>query len=258
MSGRHLAEVQPDSFAFTPESAKDVDFWLGKYPEARKRSAVIPLLWIAQKQEGWVSIPAMERIADQLGMPYIRVLEVATFYTMFNLAPVGTHLIQLCGTTPCALRGAEALKDVLARRIGPKGATSPDGLFTWMEVECLGACCNAPMVQISNAAGDHYYEDLTPQILDQLLDAFERGETPKPGPQIARRASAPEGDPVTLTDPSLYDGSRARKVELPNRPQQNQTEGAGAAGPDRTPGKPFDTRDNQAAAAKTPQDKKDA
>jgi NADH-quinone oxidoreductase subunit E len=245
MSGRHLAEVQPESFAFTPESAKDVDSWLAKYPEARKRSAVIPLLWIAQKQEGWVSIPAMERVADRLGMPYIRVLEVATFYTMFNLAPVGQHLIQLCGTTPCMLRGAEALKDVLVRRIGPKGGTSADGRFTWMEVECLGACCNAPMVQISNTAGDHYYEDLTPQILDQLLDAFARGETPRPGPQIARQTSAPEGDPVTLTDASLFDGSRAKKMDLPNRPAP-----ANAAGPADTPGRPFDTRDNQAAATK--------
>jgi NADH-quinone oxidoreductase subunit E len=253
MSARQLAEIQPDSFAFAPDSAKDVEFWLAKYPENRKQSAVIPLLWIAQKQDGWVTRPAMERIAEQLGMPYIRVLEVATFYTMFNLAPVGEHLIQLCGTTPCMLRGSEALKEVLYRRIGPKGAISADGKFTWMEVECLGACCNAPMAQISNTAGDHFYEDLTPQILDQLLDAFARGETPRPGPQIARQTSAPEGDPITLTDPSLFDGSRARKVDLPNRPRREgqaggQIAGAGAAGAADTPGKPLTTSDNQAMA----------
>ncbi len=255
MSGRHLAEVQPDSFAFTEASTKDVDFWLAKYPQERKRSAVIPMLWIAQKQEGWVSVPAMERIAEQLDMAYIRVLEVATFYTMFNLTPVGEHLIQLCGTTPCMLRGSEALKDVLAERIGPKGATSADGKFTWMEVECLGACCNAPMIQISNAEGDHYFEDLTPESLGQLLDAFQRGETPAAGPQIARQTSAPEGDPITLTDATLFDGSRAKPIQLPNRPAP-----AAAAddGGDPTPGKPFDSRDNQAAATETPKDKKDA
>ncbi len=258
MSARRLAEQQPDDFAFTPESAKQADVWLAKYPDDRKRSAVIPLLWIAQKQDGWVSRPAMERIADQLAMPYVRVLEVATFYTMFQLAPVGAHHIQLCGTTPCMLRGSEALKEVLARRVGPKGATSADGLFTWSEVECLGACCNAPMVQISNSAGDHYYEDLTPQSLDQLLDAFARGETPAPGPQIARQTSAPEGDPITLTDPSLFDGSRAKKVAIPGRPAPDTGEEEQALdGGDLTPGRPFDSRDNVAAALKTPADSAD-
>jgi NADH-quinone oxidoreductase subunit E len=193
-----------------------VDFWLAKYPETRKQSAVIPILWLVQKQEGWVSEPAMRLVAEMLGMAYIRVLEVATFYTMFQLEPVGSvALIQVCGTTPCRLRGAEAVMDVCKQRIGPKDHISADGKFTWQEVECLGACVNAPMAQIN----DYYFEDLTPESMGRIIDEFAAGGQPKPGPYIERQFSAPVGPQVTLTDPSLYDGSRAQKVELPNRPQ---------------------------------------
>lgn len=216
MSVRRLADQQPGSFAFSKESEELVTFWLNKYPEAKKASAVIPMLWIAQKQEGWVSEPAIQHIANRLGMPRIRVYEVVTFYTMFNLAPAGEHLIQVCGTTPCWLRGADALKEVCASRIGKKGAVRPDGKFSWMEVECLGACSNAPMVQISNKDGDEYYEDLTAESLGALLDDLEAGKAIKAGPQNGRSCSAPEGEAKTLTDTSLYDGSAAKKIKLPN------------------------------------------
>eukprot|EP01030_Chromulinospumella_sphaerica_P015638 gene15638-15451_t len=159
MSVRRLAKDQPDSFAFSKDSMKDVNFWLGKYPPARKQSASIPLLWLAQKQEGWVSKPAIELIAQMLEMPVIRVLEVATFYTMFNLQPVGRHFVQLCGTTPCALRGANELKEVCHRKIGPERHVTEDGALSWLEVECLGACANAPMVQVNY----DYFEDLSPE-----------------------------------------------------------------------------------------------
>jgi NADH-quinone oxidoreductase subunit E len=216
MSSRHLAKEQPASFAWEPAFKPEVDFWLAKYPADRKRSAVIPLLWVAQKQSGgWLPEPAMRVIGDMLDMAYIRVLEVATFYTMFNLEPVGRYHIQLCGTTPCMLRGAEDLKKVLAERIGPKGSVTPDKLFSWIEVECLGACCNAPMVQISTTTDDHYYEDLTPELLEKLLADLSAGRA-KPGPQIDRQTSAPVGEAKTLTDASLYDGSRAKPIKLPN------------------------------------------
>ncbi|MCW5723760.1 MAG: NADH-quinone oxidoreductase subunit NuoE [Maricaulaceae bacterium] len=216
MSVRRLHAEQPESFAFSKDSEKLVKFWLGKYPKGREASAVIPLLWIAQKQEGWVSEPAIRHVADRLGMPHIRVLEVATFYTQFNLAPAGEHLIQVCGTTPCWLRGAGELKKVCESRIGPKGQVSADGKFSWVEVECLGACANAPMVQISNRHGDDYYEDLTAESLNAILDVLARGETPAPGPQSDRKTSEPAGEAVTLTDKSLYDGSRAKPVKLPH------------------------------------------
>jgi NADH-quinone oxidoreductase subunit E len=217
MSGRRLASDQPESFAFTPESMKEVEVWLGRYPEERKRSAVIPLLWIAQRQAGgWLPEPAIRLVGEMLEMPIIRALEVATFYTMFNLEPVGRHHIQLCGTTPCMLRGSEDLKKVLEERIGAKGSTTPDKLFSWIEVECLGACCNAPMVQVSSDGTHHYYEDLTPELLGALLDGLAAGKPPKPGPLIERQTSAPVGDLTTLTDAALYDGSRGKPVKLPN------------------------------------------
>lgn len=216
MSVRRLATSQPERFAFTPATFAKVEWWLKKYPPARKASAVIPVLWLIQKQEGWVSEPAIQAVARLLEMPTIRVLEVATFYTMFNLEPVGKHFIQLCGTTPCMLRGAEDLKDVCKRRIGPKGKVTADGKFSWIEVECLGACVNAPMIQIN----DDYYEDLSLEILESLLDRLTRGETVPPGPQINRQTSAPEGGAKTLLDPSLFDGSRARPFALPNLPEK--------------------------------------
>ncbi len=154
MSVRRLAKEQPSSFDFSADTLKTAQWWIAKYPAPRKQSAVIPILWLVQKQEGWVSEPAIRAIAALLEMPVIRVLEVATFYTMFQLEPVGkAALIQVCGTTPCMLRGSEALMDVLNKEIGPRDHLSADGLFTWQEVECLGACCNAPMAQIS----DYYY-----------------------------------------------------------------------------------------------------
>lgn len=222
MSVRHLALEQPDSFAFSKESEKLVTFWMNKYPEARKASAVIPMLWIAQKQEGWVSEPAIQHVAERLNMPRIRVYEVATFYTQFNLAPVGEHFIQVCGTTPCWLRGAGEIKAVCEAKIGPKGHVRADGKLSWNEVECLGACANAPMVQISNTAGDDYYEDLTAESFTALIEKLERGEKVEPGPQSERHASEPAGDPVTLTDPALYDGSQAKKLTLPNLPKAGE------------------------------------
>ncbi|MBF0664515.1 MAG: NADH-quinone oxidoreductase subunit NuoE [Brevundimonas sp.] len=214
MSVRRLAKEQPASFAFSKATKAKADWWISKYPEQRRASAVIPILWLVQKQEGWVSEPAIRTIGELLGMPFIRVLEVATFYTMFQLEPVGTTaLIQVCGTTPCMLRGANDLMKVCRDRIGPKDVLSADGRFTWQEVECLGACANAPMAQIN----DHYFEDLTPESLGQIIDDFAAGRKPKPGPRVDRVNSAPEGGALTLTDPALYDGSAARPIKsLPN------------------------------------------
>ena len=160
----------------------------------------------------------MERIAEDLAMPYIRVYEVASFYTMFNLEPVGENFVQLCGTTPCVLRGAHELREVCKRVIGPENKVSEDGKLSWLEVECLGACVNAPMVQISTGAGDHYYEDLTAEVFEDLLGKLRRGEEVKIGTQRPdRQTSDPAGELTTLLDPALYDGSAAKPIrELPN------------------------------------------
>jgi NADH-quinone oxidoreductase subunit E len=206
MSVRRLAEKQPASFAFTPDNLAWARARIAKYPEGRQQSAVIPILWRAQEQAGgWLPQKAIEAVADLLGMARIRVLEVATFYTMFNLAPVGRYHVQLCGTTPCMLRGAEELKKVCHRMIGHENEVSADGTFSWIEVECLGACVNAPMVQI-NA---DYYEDLTAESFTRILNDFSMGKTPKPGPQIDRQNAAPVGGPTTLTDPALYRKTKA-------------------------------------------------
>ena len=195
MSVRRLAEKQPKDFAFTPDNLAWAKREITKYPEGRQASAVIPLLWRAQAQVGgWLPEPAIRHVADMLGMPYIRALEVATFYTMFNLEPVGKYLVQLCGTTPCMLRGAEDIKKVCHLRIGEQEHVSADGKFSWREVECLGACVNAPMVQINY----DYYEDLTPENFEKLLDDLAAEKNPKPGPQIDRQFSAPVGGPTTL------------------------------------------------------------
>jgi NADH-quinone oxidoreductase subunit E len=156
-------------------------------------------------------------VAEMLQMPVIRVLENATFYTMFQLSPVGTRAhIQLCGTTPCMLRGAGELKHVLEQVIGPAGHCSRDGRFSWEEVECMGACANAPMVAIN----DGYFEDLTPKSLAGIIGEFAAGKTPEPGSLGGRRGCEPEGGPLTLTDPALYDGSRAKPLKrLPNMPE---------------------------------------
>jgi NADH-quinone oxidoreductase subunit E len=223
VSVRRLAKEQPASFAWSAESQQKVEFWMAKYPEGRKRSAVIPLLWLVQKQEGWVTEPAIRHVAEMVGLAYIRVLEVATFYTQFQLQPVGRTLIQVCGTTPCRLRGAEEVMEVCKQKIGPKNHRSADGLFTWEEVECLGACVNAPMAQIN----DYYYEDLTVESMGRLIDEFAGGGQPQPGSYAGRHSSEPTGGALTLTDPSLFDGSRARKIDkLPNSDPQPQPEPA--------------------------------
>ena len=214
MSVRRLAANQPDSFAFSAESLKQVKGWIAKFPQGRQQSAVIPLLWLVQKQQGWVSEPSIRVVAETLGMPVIRVYEVATFYTMFMLEPVGSHaLVQVCGTTPCMLRGANDLKAVCQRRFGDRDHLSADGKVTWQEVECLGACSNAPMAAIN----DYYYEDLTPETFEQVLDEFIAGKPRAPGSVIGRQGSAPEGGPQVLSDLALYDGSAAKALKsIPN------------------------------------------
>ncbi|MBX9760349.1 MAG: NADH-quinone oxidoreductase subunit NuoE [Beijerinckiaceae bacterium] len=205
MSVRRLAEVQPASFEFTPENMAWAQAQIAKYPPGRQASAVIPLLWKAQAQHDyWLPRAAIETVARMLDMPTIRVMEVATFYTMFNLEPVGRHFIQLCGTTPCMLRGANDIRAVLEKRVGPQRMVSADGKFAWLEVECLGACCNAPMVQIN----DDYYEDLTVENFDKLLDDLAAGRPVKVGSQTGKVSSEPEpGKGTTLNDPALYDGT---------------------------------------------------
>lgn len=206
-----------DHFSFKPETEPTIQFWLDKYPEERKRSAVIPLLWLAQKDnKGWLSEPAMRDVADRLEMPYIRVYEVATFYTMFRLQPVGTYHLQVCGTTPCMLRGANDLKDACRSKIGEPFQVSDDGRLSWEEVECLGACVNAPMIQIN----DYYHEDLTVEALEDIIGHLELDDIEKvpPGTYIDRLNSAPEGEPTSLKDAGLFDGSRNAISSLPNLP----------------------------------------
>lgn len=195
MSVRRLDPVQPEKFKFSAENARWAKAQIAKYPDGKQASTVISLLWRAQEQQGgWLPEPAIRHVADILDMAEIRVLEIATFYTMFNLSPVGKYFVQLCGTTPCWLRGANELKDVCARVIGPQGKVTRDGLFSWAEVECLGACVNAPMVQINK----DYYEDLTAESFAAILKNLKAGKEVKPGPQIDRQFSCPEGGRTTL------------------------------------------------------------
>ena len=195
MSVRRLDEEQPASFELTPENLAWANEQMAKYPDGRQMAAVIPVLWRAQEQhDGWLPEPAIRYVADLLDMPYIRVYEIATFYTMFNLSPVGKYHVQLCGTTPCMLRGAEDIKAVCRQMIGPENTVTEDGLFSWVEVECLGACVNAPMVQINK----DYFEDLTPDTFKTLLDKLQTGVAVKPGPQSNRQFSAPASGPRTL------------------------------------------------------------
>jgi NADH-quinone oxidoreductase subunit E len=199
MSVRRLDAHQPAAFAFSAENDAWAKATIANYPPGKQASAVIPLLWRAQEQHGgWLPEPALRLVADMLGMAYIRVYEIATFYTMFQLSPVGKKAhVWVCGTTPCMLRGAEALVAVCKRRIceEPHGL-SRDSDFSWEEVECLGVCANAPMVQI----GRDTYEDLTPELFEKVLDGFAAGNPPKPGSQIGRQASCPAGGPTTLAD----------------------------------------------------------
>lgn len=198
------ARVEPDHFAFDAESEREVEKFLARYPAGKQASAVIPLLYVAQRQMGrltgsaWVPRVAMDVIARRLGMPPIRVYEVATFYLMFNTKPIGRFHLQVCGTTPCMLRGSDdvlrACKD--AGGLKGYGDTSADGLFTLTEVECLGACVNAPILQVD----DDYYEDLDYARTVELIEALKRGERPPHGSSIGRQTSAPEGGPNTLTE----------------------------------------------------------
>ena len=197
MAVRRLHPDQPKSFAFTPDNLAWAKATMTKYPPGKQASAVIPVLWRAQEQEGWCTEPAIRAVADLLGMAYIRVYEIATFYTMFQLVPVGkTAHIQVCGTTPCMLRGSDAIIEACQTRIHhDQHHLSADGAFSWEEVECIGCCANAPVVQI----GKDTWEDLTADTFGKVLDGFAAGSPPKPGPQNGRTSSAPEGAPSTLT-----------------------------------------------------------
>jgi NADH-quinone oxidoreductase subunit E len=192
-----------DDFAWTAENAEKAKIILARYPKGREQSASIPFLDLAQRQvgadtqtQGWLPVPVIEFVARQIGVPYMRVYEVATFYTMFNLAPVGRWHVQVCGTTPCMLRGSDDVLAACKNKGLVKGKTTPDGLFTLTEVECLGACANAPMVQIN----DDNYEDLTYDSTIAVLEALAEGRPTKPGPQIDRQVSAPEGGPTSLKE----------------------------------------------------------
>jgi len=266
MSFRRLHPEQPDSFEFTPENLEWARKRIALYPEGREASAVIPLLWRAQEQNGgWTTEPMIRYIADMLGMRPIRVLEIATFYTMFQLQPVGRKAhIQVCGTTPCMLRGAEDLVKVCKRRIAEKAhALSDDGDFSWEEVECLGACTNAPMIQI----GEKVYEDLTPERFEEIIDEIAAGKDPHPGPQNGRTSSEPLGGPTTLTDASILDrGSDAealiaavkaggqRQEVAPSRKQAGAVEASAVAQADAEPAGDADGR----KAAATVEAKDDA
>ncbi|GGA52188.1 NADH-quinone oxidoreductase subunit NuoE [Pelagibacterium lentulum] len=228
MSVRRLAEesVQPQSFAFSKENAAWAQKRIAMYPAGRQQSAVIPLLMRAQEQDGWVSRATIESVADMLDMPYIRVLEVATFYTQFQLQPVGTRAhIQVCGTTPCMLRGAEDIRAVCQKHIHPEPHhLNEDGTMSWEEVECAGACVNAPMVTI----GFDTYEDLTPERFEEILIAFQegKGDTIQPGPQNGRRFSAPIDGQITLLE-----------TPKPSKPIETTDEGDSAANKATSPGR---------------------
>jgi len=196
------------NFAWTAENAEQAGKVIARYPEGRQQSAVMPLLDLAQRQvgaetntQGWLPVPVIEYVAAQLGMPFMRAYEVATFYTMYNMAPVGRYHVQVCGTTPCMLRGSDDVLSACKAKGLHKGGTTADGLFTLTEVECLGACANAPMVQIN----DDNYEDLTSETMTAILDDLAAGKQPKIGPQIDRQTSCPEGGPTTLKE--MVDGN---------------------------------------------------
>jgi NADH-quinone oxidoreductase E subunit len=197
--------VQPATFEFTPENLAKAKAEIAKYPPGRQASAVLALLYLAQRQhDDWLPRVAMDYVAGLLDMPRIRVYEVATFYTMFHLRPIGRHLLQVCTTTPCWLRGSDAVVDACEKKLGiAVGETTADGKFTLIEVECLGACVNAPVIQVN----DDFYEDLDGGSTEALLDALARGETPPKGSVKHRQGSAPEGGPNTLTELSFAKGT---------------------------------------------------
>lgn len=254
MSVRRLAEppVQPPTFAFNRAMAAEAKTWIKKYPKGRQQSAVIPLLMLAQEQEGWVTRAAIEHVAETLDMPYIRVLEVATFYTQFQLKPVGSRAhIQVCGTTPCMIMGSDRLIEVCRSKIHPEPFhTNADGTLSWEEVECLGACVNAPMVMIFKDT----YEDLTPERLAEIIDAFEDGEGAEVpvGPQVERWFSAPASGFTSLKDDKAArkNGSgRARGAAA------GQGE-ASASVPPSNAAKPKTHSDQTSPAIKSPSDVK--
>ncbi|WP_420960107.1 NADH-quinone oxidoreductase subunit NuoE [Brucella sp. IR073] len=266
MSVRRLADdsVQPLAFSFNRANQVWAEQQIQKYPEGRQQSAVIPLLMRAQEQDGWVTRAAIEYIAKMLDMPLIRVLEVATFYTQFQLAPVGTRAhIQVCGTTPCMLRGAEELKKVCQHKINPEPfVTNESGTLSWEEVECLGACVNAPMVLIFKDT----YEDLTPERLEEIIDAFEagRGDEIKPGPQIDRMLSAPVGgftslkEEVTATQQAAPQGAAAETEVPPSQAGRPKThaEETNAALKSPSPEKVSEAAENNASTEPAPKTKK--
>jgi NADH-quinone oxidoreductase subunit E len=217
VSVRRLDLVQPAAFSFTPDNVSRAKQAIACFPKGKQASAVIQLLWFAQEQDGWLTRPAIEYVGRMLDMAYIRVLEVATFYTMFHLSPVGRKAhIQVCGTTPCQLRGAEDLIDVCKSKIHPDPHhLNADGSMSWEEVECLGACVNAPMIQIVKDT----YEDLTPASLSKIIDDFQAGRPVKPGPQNGRQFSMALTGATSLTDNSLYNKQRTyKRVEAPPPP----------------------------------------
>ena len=246
MSVRRLAEdtVQPAEFAFNRDFAAQAKVWIKKYPKERAQSAVIPLLMLAQEQDGWVTKRAIETVADMLGMPYIRALEVATFYTQFQLKPVGTRAhVQVCGTTPCMLRGSEALMDVCRAKIHPEPFhLNESGTLSWEEVECQGACVNAPMVMIFKDS----YEDLSPERLAYIIERFDAGRPGDitPGTQIDRINSAPAGGLTSLKTeikPDIHGAakasgkSRSPEGDQGGTPERPTTETGKTASPDRRP-----------------------
>lgn len=196
MSGIDIAENQPESFAFTPENEAKAEAIISKYPEGRQASAVMPLLDLAQRQhDNWIPLAAIDVISEKLKMPKMRVLEVATFYTMYNLKPVGKYFLQACTTTPCWLRGSDQVMKCIKDKLGLENhQTSDDGMFTLLEVECLGACANAPILQVN----DDFYEDADYENTAKLLDALKKGEVPAPGSLSGRNVSEPEAGAKTL------------------------------------------------------------
>jgi len=209
---RRLHPDQPDSFAFSPENQKWAEAQLTKYPKGREASAIIPLLWRAQEQEGWLSRPAVEFVADMLNMAHIRALEVATFYFMFQLQPVGSAAhVQVCGTLSCMICGAEDLIDICKEKISPTPHTiSNDGKLSWEEVECLGACNNAPMAQI----GKDYYEDLSNERFEELIEEWRNGSAPSPGPQNGRFSVEPSVGLTSLLEGEGSGPSENKSVSL--------------------------------------------
>ena len=197
MSGGNSQVKQPASFAFTPENMEKAKVFISRYPAGRQKSALMPLLDLAQRQEGWVSLPAMDYIAEMLDVPPMQAYEVATFYTMYRLKPMGRHHIEVCTTTPCQLRGSDGILHTCQKVLGiGVGETTADGMFSLVEAECLAACVNAPMIQI----GDDYYEDLDEASMTRIIETLRAGGTPTPGPQNGRITSAPLGGPTTLKD----------------------------------------------------------